>query len=62
MKRLDLIRHLEKQGCVLLREGSKHSIYYNPTTNKQSSVGRHQELSDLLCQKVCKQLEIEPIK
>ncbi len=23
MKRLDLIRHLERNGCVLLREGGK---------------------------------------
>jgi mRNA interferase HicA len=62
MKRQDLIRHLEKHGCILIREGKKHSIYYNPNTNKQSAVGRHLELSDLLCNKVCKQLEIEVIK
>ena len=27
MKRLDLIRHLEKNGCVLLREGGSHSVF-----------------------------------
>jgi len=62
MKRHALLKHLEKQGCVLLREGSRHSIYWNPKTKKQSAVGRHNELSDLLCAKVCKQLEISPIK
>ena len=62
MKRQDLIRHLEKNGCKLLREGKRHSIYYNPLTKKQSVVGRHVELSDTLCLKVCKQLEIESVK
>ncbi len=26
MKRRDLIKHLEKQGCLLLREGGKHTV------------------------------------
>jgi mRNA interferase HicA len=58
MKRAELIKHLEKNGCKLLREGSNHTIYINPLNNKQSTVGRHQELSNLLCKKICKQLEI----
>jgi predicted RNA binding protein YcfA (HicA-like mRNA interferase family) len=62
MKRGDLIRHLEQYGCVLLREGANHSIYQNPRNKKQTSVGRHRELADLLCRKVCKQLEIPEIK
>ncbi len=62
MKRGDLIRHLEQNGCVMLREGANHSIYQNPTNKKQTSVGRHRELADLLCKKICKQLEIPEIK
>jgi mRNA interferase HicA len=62
MKRQVLIKHLEKHGCILLREGKRHAIYWNPNNKKQSAVGRHNELSDLLCQKVCKQLEITPVK
>lgn len=27
MKRIDLIRHLESQGCQLMREGRQHSLY-----------------------------------
>ena len=26
MKRRDLIRHLEHQGCVMLREGANHDL------------------------------------
>lgn len=62
MKRNQLVKHLETHGCILLREGGNHSIYLNPTTKKQSAVGRHRELSDLLCNKICKQLGIQEIK
>jgi len=51
MKRQQFIKHLEKYNCLLLREGANHSIYQNPLNKKQSAVGRHRELSDLLCNK-----------
>ena len=28
MKRMDLIRHVESYGCLLLHEGGRHSVYY----------------------------------
>ena len=58
MKRADLIKHLKANGCELLREGNNHAIYRNKSNGKQSSVGRHQELANILCKKICKQLEI----
>ena len=58
MKRSDLLKHLKANHCELLREGNNHSIYKNKITGKQSVVGRHQELDNLLCKKICKQLEI----
>ncbi|MEK6756467.1 MAG: type II toxin-antitoxin system HicA family toxin [Bacteroidota bacterium] len=33
MKRIDLIRHLEKHGCELLREGGNHSVYVTERVN-----------------------------
>jgi len=30
MKRKDLIRHLLKEGCVFIKEGAKHSVFFNP--------------------------------
>jgi mRNA interferase HicA len=53
MKRSALVKHLEKHGCYLLREGGNHAIYINPANQKQTAVGRHQELDNLLCKKVC---------
>lgn len=58
MKRIDLLKHLKEHNCELLREGNNHSIYRNKTNGKQSAIGRHQELDNLMCRKICKQLEI----
>ena len=30
MKRIELIRHLLKHGCIFVREGANHSIFFNP--------------------------------
>ena len=62
MKGGDFIRHLNMHGCYLLREGGNHSIFQNLKNKKQTAVGRHTELSDLLCKKICRQLEIPEIK
>lgn len=60
MKRTDLIRHLEAQGCEFLREGGNHTVYVNRRTRKSSSVPRHREINDLLVRKICRDLEISP--
>jgi predicted RNA binding protein YcfA (HicA-like mRNA interferase family) len=41
MKRIDLIRHLERHGVQLLREGGQHSVYVNRSAGKTSTVPRH---------------------
>ncbi|MBK7212994.1 MAG: type II toxin-antitoxin system HicA family toxin [Bacteroidales bacterium] len=58
MKRAEFLKHLAAHKCQLLREGANHTIYVNPQNRKQATVGRHQELSNLLCKKICKQLDI----
>lgn len=60
MKRRELLRHLEENGCVFLREGKKHTVYYNPSNRKTSTVPRHTEILDVLARKICKDLEIRP--
>lgn len=37
MKRSELIRYLHAQDCELLREGGRHSWWYNATQNKCSA-------------------------
>lgn len=58
MKRLDLIRWLEQNGCELLREGGSHSVWVNRTKQKVSTMPRHREINDFLARKICKDLEI----
>ena len=58
MKRTDLIRHLHRQGCQLLREGKEHSVYVNRTTRRSSAVPWHREVNDFLVRKICRDLQI----
>jgi len=58
VKRRELIRHMEENGCLFLREGGKHTIYYNPVNNRTSAIPRHPEIVDVLAVKICKDLEI----
>jgi predicted RNA binding protein YcfA (HicA-like mRNA interferase family) len=58
MKRRDLIRHLEAHGCVLLREGGRHSVYVNRPSGKVSTIPRHREINDFLARKICRDLEV----
>jgi predicted RNA binding protein YcfA (HicA-like mRNA interferase family) len=61
MKRVDLVRHLKAQGCILLREGGNHTIFVNPRNNQVSAVPRHREINDFLARKICRDLGvIEP--
>jgi predicted RNA binding protein YcfA (HicA-like mRNA interferase family) len=46
MKRSRLIRHLEKRGCVFIREGGSHTIYKNSLNGKMTSIPRHRKLKN----------------
>ena len=58
MKRKELLRYLHAQGCELLREGARHSVYWNPASRKTSSIPRHTEIHEFLAKKICRDLGI----
>ena len=60
MKRLDLLRRLQSQGCVLKREGGNHSIWRNPQTGQMQAVPRHTEIGENLARKICRALSVPP--
>jgi mRNA interferase HicA len=62
MKRRVFLKHLTEHGCQLLREGRKHSWWYNPALNRRSAVPRHTEIVDTLAKKICKDLGILPFE
>ncbi len=59
MKRRDLIRHLETNGCSLQREGASHSIYTNPATGRKEAVPRHNEIKRHLARSICRNLSVD---
>jgi mRNA interferase HicA len=38
VKRVALLRHLRRYGCVLIREGARHSYWQNPDTGALEAV------------------------
>lgn len=63
MKRRDLLQHFGEHGCVLLREGARHSWWHNITNGRRSAVPRHTEVQNMLVRKICRDLGIsEPIR
>lgn len=61
MKRRALRRHLTAHGCRLLRQGSNHEWWVNPDTNERSSVPRHQEITNLMANKICRDLGVPEV-
>ena len=60
MKRRLLVQFLESQGCRLVREGGRHSWWENPMQRTRTAVPRHNEISDILAKKICKDLGLSP--
>ncbi|OGN11638.1 MAG: addiction module toxin, HicA family [Candidatus Yanofskybacteria bacterium RIFCSPHIGHO2_02_FULL_43_15c] len=62
MKRRDLVRHLLKKGCIFVREGAKHSVFFNTSIRRTSTVPRHNEVHEELAKKICKDLGLPLLK
>ena len=62
MKRKDLIRILNENGCKKERVGKRHTIFYNPVINKCSPIPRHKEIKKNVVLNIFKTLKIEPDK
>jgi len=56
MKRTDLIKKIEKLGCVLIRHGSRHDWYQNTVTKVAQPIPRHREITENLAKYIIKML------
>lgn len=56
MKRTDLVRKLEEDGCVLVRHGGNHDWYTNPKTGVSQAIPRHREVNEFLARHILKKL------
>jgi mRNA interferase HicA len=61
MKRVALLRHLRKHGCILKREGRAHSLWANPENGRVEAIPRHVEIANVLARKICRGLGIPDI-
>ncbi len=59
MKRKEFVRQLLKEGCVMLRPGSRHDVYVNPKTGQKQTVPRHTEIDNALARHIRKYLGLE---
>ena len=57
MKRENLIKQLEKMGCIFLRHGGKHDWYHNPKTKVSQPIPRHREINENLVKHIIKMLK-----
>jgi predicted RNA binding protein YcfA (HicA-like mRNA interferase family) len=60
VKRTELIRQLQQQGCQFYRHGGRHDIYINPATGKKQPVPRHSEIDNALARHIKKYLGLTP--
>ena len=56
MKRRNLIKKIEKNGCTLIRHGGKHDWYQNITTKVCQPIPRHREINEILAKNIIKKL------
>lgn len=59
MKRRELLRRLQKEGCVLLRSGGNYDIYVNTKNGKKQPVPRHSEIDEHLARHIVRYLGLE---
>lgn len=59
MKRRDLVRAIERLGCILIRHGGRHDWYTNQKTKVSQPVPRHREIPESLARHILKMLSEE---
>ena len=61
-KLIDIERHLRAHGCILRREGSRHTVWRNPANGRQSTVPRHREVPLQTTRAICRQLGVPDVE
>ena len=56
MKRKELIKIIQKNGCVFVRHGGNHDWYKNPQSGVSQPIARHTEIEDELAKRIIKRL------
>jgi len=59
VKRIDLIRTLERMGCQRIRHGGRHDWYRNPASGVSQPVPRHREINEMLARHIVQAMTAE---
>ena len=59
MKRKEFIRRLLREGCIFLRPGANHDVYFNPHTGMKQPVPQHTEIDNALVKHIRKYLGLK---
>jgi predicted RNA binding protein YcfA (HicA-like mRNA interferase family) len=59
MKRKEFVRQLLRDGCRMVRPGSRHDVFTNPKTGQKQPVPRHTEIDNALARHIRKCLGLE---
>ncbi|HRR96051.1 MAG TPA: addiction module toxin, HicA family [Candidatus Ratteibacteria bacterium] len=52
------MRYLNEYGCVVKREGARHTIICNINNGVLETLPRHKEIDNVLIKKICRRLKI----
>jgi len=58
VKREEFLRYLNEYGCVVKREGARHTIICNINNGVLETLPRHKEIDNVLIKKICRRLKI----
>jgi hypothetical protein len=58
MKRKFLVEHLTKNGCGIVREGKRHTVFSDKSETKTSVVPRHKEINEFTAKRICRDLGV----
>lgn len=59
MKRRFRLKHLARLGCVIVREGRRHTIVKNTLNGSESQIPRHREVKTATAKGICKDLGVQ---
>ena len=57
MIKKQLLKEINKLGCVFVRHGGNHDWYKNPITGVFQAIPRHNEINEFLAKSILKKLK-----
>jgi hypothetical protein len=61
IKRRDLVRHLRRHGCRMVRQGAAHEVWTDAAGAQRSTVPRHRVVPRGTARAICDQLGVPRI-